>query len=185
MREQLIENNLKENLILKLKRPIKSANGKDEINEITRKKDDDISALDIEGMNLDMTPRGQLSVICSVFNCTEKQMKSLHPSDYTKCALFTMSLINIDEYDFDENKRKLVLKRPILSEDGKKEIKFITRKKDDDISAFDILDSKYTSSLTAQKNTVCNLYGLSEEQVSSLFPSDYMYLVTVVGKYSE
>ncbi len=185
MEEQLLENNLKKNLTLKLKRPILSANGKEEITEIARKKDEDISAVDIFEMDLRITARGQLPVICSIFNKTEKQITSMNIGDYQKCAIFTMSLINIDDYDMQTEKRRLELKRPILSEDGKKKISYITRKKDEDISAVDILDSEYSTELKAQKNSICNLYNLTDEQVESLHTSDYMYLTTVVGKYSE
>ena len=176
---------MSKDLTLKLSRPILSANGKEEILEITRKKDDDISTEDILEMDLKITARGQLPVICSVFNCTEKQIKSMAIRDYQKCAIFTMSLINIDGYDLKTEKRRLDLKRPIWSEDGKKKISYITRKKDDEMSADDILDSEYTSKLKAQKSSICNLYNLTDEQVDSLHTSDYMYLVTVAGKYSD
>ncbi len=73
---------MSENLTLKLKRPILSANGKDEINEITRKKDDDISATDFLDMDLTSKLGSQLPIICNLYNLTEKQVGSLHPKDF-------------------------------------------------------------------------------------------------------
>jgi len=77
----------------------------------------------------------------------------------------------------------LKLKRPILSANGKEEIAEITRKKDDDISALDFLDMDLTTKLGSQLPVICSLYNLTEKQVSSLHPKDFMELVAVVGKY--
>jgi len=79
----------------------------------------------------------------------------------------------------------LKLKRPILSANGKDEINEITRKKDEDISAVDFLDMDLTSKLSSQLPIICNLYNLTEKQVGSLHPKDFMILVSEVGKFIE
>ena len=79
----------------------------------------------------------------------------------------------------------LKLSRPILSASGKDEILEITRKKDDDISATDFLDMELTAKLSSQLPIICNLYNLTEKQVGSLHPKDFMSLVAEVGKFIE
>lgn len=72
----------------KLKRPIKSVDGKKEIQEITAKDENDLSADDLLEVIALPTGRNLKDAICNITALTEDQIGSLHPSDYNKLATY-------------------------------------------------------------------------------------------------
>lgn len=82
---------------------------------------------------------------------------------------------------------KIKLKRPIKTVKGDEEIKEVTIKDEKDMCAADFYDVKFSSDGTValgdMKSAICNLCGLTEEQVASLHPKDYIGISGEVGKY--
>ena len=79
--------------------------------------------------------------------------------------------------------KKFVLKRSIKDALGEKEVKEFQVKEEVDISADDFLDVIAIPSGANLKDAVCNITGLTGEQVGNLHPSDYNKLAGLVGKF--
>ena len=81
------------------------------------------------------------------------------------------------------------LKRPIKDAAGTGEVSELKIKDESEMSASDFYDVVISSSgemrLGDMAGTIANLTGITEEQVASLHPSDYIKLSGEVGKYLE
>ena len=77
--------------------------------------------------------------------------------------------------------------RPIKDAAGEKEISEITIKDENEISACDFynisFDGDGKSSLGSYADAIANLAGLTDLQVASMHPKDYVALSAEVGKY--
>ena len=78
---------------------------------------------------------------------------------------------------------KFILRRSIKDALGESEVKDIQVKEEADISADDFLDVIAIPTGANLKDAVCNITGLTGEQVGSLHPSDYNKLAGLVGKF--
>lgn len=83
--------------------------------------------------------------------------------------------------------KKIKLIRPILHVDGKTELKEVTVKSEDEMSASDFYDVQFSADGTVKlgdmSSAVANLCGLTSAQVRSMHPTDYFSLSGEVGKY--
>ena len=77
---------------------------------------------------------------------------------------------------------KFKLKRPIKDALGEKDIVEIKVREEKELTADDFLDVVAIPSGQNVKETVCNMTGLTSEQVGSMHPSDYNKLAGLVGK---
>lgn len=83
--------------------------------------------------------------------------------------------------------KKIKLIRPIKDAKGENDITEISIKDEKDITAYDYMNYKIsndgTTELGAMVGSICNLCGLTEEQVLSMAPKDYMHIYAEVGKH--
>jgi len=82
---------------------------------------------------------------------------------------------------------KFKLKRPIKDAAGTSDITELKIKDESDMSASDFYDVIISSNgemrLGDMAGTIANITGITEEQVASLHPSDFIMLSGEVGKY--
>lgn len=72
--------------------------------------------------------------------------------------------------------KKFKLKRPIQNIAKDAEVTEVTMKDDKDICAADFYGISPTGNIGAMADTVANMFNLTNEQVASLHPSDYIKL---------
>jgi len=79
------------------------------------------------------------------------------------------------------------LKRPIKDAAGTGELKELKIKDESEMSASDFYDVTFSATgemrLGDMAGTIANITGITEEQVASLHPSDFIMLSGEVGKY--
>lgn len=84
---------------------------------------------------------------------------------------------------------KFKLTRAIISADGAHDVNEVNIKDSKDVTAYDFFGMKIsadgTSGLGAMADPIANLTGLTEEQVASLSPKDFLTLSAEVGKFLE
>ena len=82
---------------------------------------------------------------------------------------------------------KIKLQRAIKDPSGENDVNEVTVKDEAKITASDFYDISFnpdgSSTLGSYANTIANLTGLTELQVDSLHPKDYIKLSGEVGKY--
>ena len=83
--------------------------------------------------------------------------------------------------------KKFKLKRPIENVTGDGQIKEVTLKDEKNISAADFYDVSFnpdgSSTLGASAGTIANLFGLTDAQVASLHPKDYVTLNIEISSF--
>lgn len=83
--------------------------------------------------------------------------------------------------------KKFKLSRPIKDAIGESEVTEINIKSEDDISACDFYDVSFAADgnikLGTMSGAIANITGLTDEQVGSMSPKDYIELSGIVGKY--
>ena len=83
--------------------------------------------------------------------------------------------------------KKIKLIRAVKTADGSSEIKEVSMKEDDDMSASDFYDVVMSAdgriAIGDMESAVCNLCGLTSSQVASMHIKDYLALSGEVGKH--